>query len=162
METIVTRRTKHFILRCECSCPCFCFPSFRFCTFVLPVDVCHRHLCSISTNHSKTSNYTWISIFNCHIGQTVFSNFLKALTMISYSEITVFFPFHVDDMNQWPKWKLPKLCAKPIHSAQTLISLRWSLTFQLLVWRWLHLFAITKIICLPQHIQILDFQAAIL
>lgn len=46
----------------------------------------------------------------------------------------VFFFFHVD-MNQWPKWKLPKPCAKPIHSAQTLISLRWSLTFQLLVWQ---------------------------
>lgn len=111
-----------------------------------------RCVCSINASLKNMQLYLTVQLYqadrdNPPILCSVIS--WKALRIISYSEITVFFLFHVDDMNQWPKWKLLKLCAKPIHSAQTLISLRWSLTFQLLVWHWLQLFAVKKIFLSP-------------
>lgn len=123
--------------------------------FFLLQIISDRRLCSINASLKNMKLYLNVQFYqadrdNPPILCSVIS--WKALRIISYSEITVFFLFHVDDMNQWPKWKLPKLCAKPIHSAQTLISLRWSLTFQLLVWRWLQLFAVKKIFCPLQHI----------
>lgn len=85
-----------------------------------------------------TTNCSWMCIFTIQIAQTL--PFCvqwypwKPSELYLIVRLQSFFPFHVDDMNQWPKWKFPKPCAKPIYSAQTLISLRWSLTFQLLVW----------------------------
>lgn len=76
--------------------------------FGLTTDVCDKLFCSISKK-KKTSKFKNIKLYmNVHFYQADRGNpsllcsviSLKALTIISYSEITVFFPLHVDDMNQ--------------------------------------------------------------